>query len=409
MDYTTANFSVQIKLLVNMYLNTYFFPLKEHLKTNPQLIPNIPGYLVNPEKIIFYLGQTHLAVEYVGPEHATEIFSDDFDTPCYNFTESSQNIVERIIGFKYDSTSALSLPLPELLPGMLIPTNAGFDKLMELGWNIDAHSGFISFNCGCPFVPEGQPSLLRDCFFFNADSSGLVTRHIKWLDFYPIKRGKEPNDILSYCIKFKDPQIHFQTAFQNYWSNPTDAFQRKLSLLNRFIEQWGSKSNTEPSITNFLAKKDHQFILNARFSAPNVYSELTCEWQSQNKPDIQPDFFIVQPDGFADILEFKLPEIGKNNMVGKANRETFAAWLQSYISQTRVYASYFEDPNNRDWFTKEYGFKVFKPTRWLIVGRRHDFELEYLKELEADYNNLKIMTYDDLVDGAMAQIYIMNE
>ncbi|MFW5990319.1 MAG: Shedu anti-phage system protein SduA domain-containing protein [Campylobacterales bacterium] len=119
----------------------------------------------------------------------------------------------------------------------------------------------------------------------------------------------------------------------------------------------------------------------------------------------RPDFFIVQPNGYADIVEFKLPNIAKNTIVGKKNRETFAAWLNSYIAQTRVYSTYFDDPNNRKWFEDKYGFKVNKPKRYLVVGRCYDFASEIWREIIADYKDIEIITFDDLVDGVTIQFY----
>jgi hypothetical protein len=123
-----------------------------------------------------------------------------------------------------------------------------------------------------------------------------------------------------------------------------------------------------------------------------------CEWQSEEKDEIIPDFFVVRANGYADIVEFKLPKVKRNTVVGRNNREQFSAEINSYIAQTRVYRSYFEDPNNRRWFEKKYGFKVYKPKRYLVVGRRNDFECDEWIEIKSDYTDVEIVTYDDLVD-----------
>jgi len=143
-----------------------------------------------------------------------------------------------------------------------------------------------------------------------------------------------------------------------------------------------------------------------RFGAEAVHSELTCEWQSEERESIRPDFFVVQPNGYGDIVEFKLPKLGSRSVVGRANRETFSAEINSYVSQTRVYKSYFEDPNNRKWFESKYGFKGYKPKRTLVIGRRWHFSTAELKEIASDYQGLDIITYDDLVDGVVAQFYM---
>lgn len=123
---------------------------------------------------------------------------------------------------------------------------------------------------------------------------------------------------------------------------------------------FGNSENSEPTITSFLAQQENHFILNMGFMGTGVHSQVKCEWQSEEKDEIIPDFFVVRANGYADIVEFKLPKVKRNTVVGRNNREQFSAEINSYIAQTRVYRSYFEDPNNRRWFEKKYGFKVCK-------------------------------------------------
>ena len=141
------------------------------------------------------------------------------------------------------------------------------------------------------------------------------------------------------------------------------------------------------------------------FIGVGVYNEVLCEWQSEERENIKPDFFVLRANGYADIIEFKLPNMKSNSITGRNNREHFSSELNTYIAQTRVYATYFDDPNNRKWFEKKYGFKVYKPKRYLVIGRRNDFEMDEWIEIRADYNNLEIITYDDLVDTVISQFY----
>ena len=159
------------------------------------------------------------------------------------------------------------------------------------------------------------------------------------------------------------------------------------------------------NITNPLAV-EVKYILTMHFGATDIYAELECEWQSEDRDNIKPDFFVLSPNGYADIVEFKLPELKSSTIVGKVNRETFSAEVNSYISQTRSYETYFDDPNNRRWFEEKYGFKVHKPRRILIVGRRSDFSSDEWREIQADYRNIEIISFDDLVDGVVAQFYL---
>lgn len=168
----------------------------------------------------------------------------------------------------------------------------------------------------------------------------------------------------------------------------------------------GNKNTTEPELTSFLEQPNNQFILTMGFLAIGIHPQKTCEWQSEQRDAIKPDFFITKPNGFADILEFKLPDLKSNSIVGKTNRETFSAEINSYISQTRVYKEYFEDPNNRNWVLDQYQINARYPKRILVVGRRWDFSSEVWKEIIDDYRDIEIITFDDLVDGVVSQFYM---
>ena len=100
-----------------------------------------------------------------------------------------------------------------------------------------------------------------------------------------------------------------------------------------------------------------------------------------------------------------MPTLKGKSIVGRTNRETFSSELNSYISQTRNYKTYFEDPNNRKWVQEKYGIKVHYPKRYLIIGRRWDFPGEIWKEIVNDYTDIEILTYEDLIDGVVAQFY----
>ncbi|KJV33446.1 hypothetical protein VI06_02220 [Aquitalea magnusonii] len=384
----------------------YWSPLYSYLKENPELIKTAPGFLLDHEKIIVYVGRTHIAVEYTGSEVVNELKNKGkMELQYHDYSTRECNLFEQIIGFKYDSALDFSMPLPTFSEDLLFPTNRGWDKLSELGWNFAAQNSIMGFNMPSPEPMPGQFVRIVNGMFFDADESGLKSRRIKWLDFFPIHfDGSDENvDSISFNLVMMNDFVEHDAHYS--YPMPDDYKFIQLPKINKFIEIWGSKESTETDITSYLAKKENEFILSMKFGAMKIHSELTCEWQSEERKDIRPDFFVVQPNGYADIVEFKLPYVEKNTVVGSGNRETFGAWLNSYISQTRVYSTYFDDPNNRRWFEMKYGFKVHKPRRWLVVGRRNDFDSNVWREIMSDYNDLEIMTFDDLIDGVVVQFY----
>ncbi|SEU10680.1 hypothetical protein SAMN05443270_3201 [Lacrimispora sphenoides] len=68
--------------------------------------------------------------------------------------------------------------------------------------------------------------------------------------------------------------------------------------------------------------------------------EVLFELLSEKKDNIKPDFFILRAYGYADIIEIKLPNIKSNSIVEKNKREYFNFELNTYITQTRVHATF---------------------------------------------------------------------
>ena len=190
-----------------------------------------------------------------------------------------------------------------------MPTNRGGDELERLNWRFDAQDSITIFNQSHPTLVEGQFTRIVNGLFFDADESGLRTRHIKWIDFIPIfyDDSDENNDTYGFDLSFY--KKIFQADCHYVYPLPItyDYQHSKLQIVNRFIELVANNKTTEPEITKFLSLPENQFILNWRFGGVDVHDEVTCNWQSEDKSPVRPDFFIVMPNGFANIVEFKLP------------------------------------------------------------------------------------------------------
>ena len=242
-------------------------------------------------------------------------------------------------------------------------------------------------------------------FFDATPESGLKTRHIKWLDIIPCKYDDSGDTLDSFKI-WLEPFVKLaKIDVSATYPIPNDFRFGRLQQMNRFVEFIGNKDNSEPQITRLLYSEDLQFVLKMRFSAKEIHPECVCEWQSEKRKAIKPDLFVVGADGYADIVEFKLPNLLSSTVVGTANRETFNSSINSYISQTRVYKEYFDDPNNRKHIKEKYGFDVYKPKRHLIIGRRWHFDKNEWRLIASDFSDLVIHTYDDLIDGVVVQFY----
>ena len=399
-----------IKFIVQGLGNNYWSPLYKYLNENNELIPTVTGFLLYHEQVLLYIGKTHLAVEYFGSERIEELKEEGMlQINYFDYSLSDKNFFDQIIGFSYDSTlGGFRLPMPPFSDDWILPTNAGMDKLIELKWNFAAQNSLIGINTSGFEVPRGQFCRIINGLFFDADETGLKTRHIKWIDFIPLKMdGSNPDyDSFSIDMGYLKNLIEHD-AHYIYPLPPKENFKfSKLPQINRFVELIGNNQSHEPQITKFLEQPENKFILTMGFLATEIHPQIECEWQSEKRDNIKPDFFVIRPNGYADIVEFKLPFTKGETVVGKHNRETFSAEINSYISQTRNYKTYFEDPNNRLWVDKKYNIKAHYPKRILVIGRRWDFSIDEWRAIINDYKDIEIMTYDDLIDGVVAQFYM---
>lgn len=387
-------------------LSHYWGPMWKTVKDNPDLVRTIPGFLIHPDKVIYYMGRTHIGIEYVGPERLNQLppNATTLDAQCFDYSLRDCNLLDEIIGLNFGG-GADRTALPPVIENLILPTNAGFDELCRVNWNWSAQDMILGLNANGVMAPEGQFTRIVNGRFFDAGETGLKVRYIRWLDLIPCKYDDSGDEVDTFKINLSPFEKLAEIDPYSLFPLPNDFRLDRLQRVNRFIEMLGNRSLSEPQITRALASEQFRFILSMRFSAKALHTEVSCEWQGVNLKAIKPDFFVVGPDGFADIVEFKLPELNGNTVVGRDNRGTFSAQINSYIAQTRVYRDYFDDPRNREYIENRHGFKVYKPRRFLIIGRRWHFNNSEWRAIAADYHELTIMTYDDLIDGVVAQFY----
>jgi len=390
----------------NKFMKDYQGELWEIIKENPHLKSTFPAFLLNPERLIYYFGKNHLAIEYIGNSLRNEYKSGyALEVEFRDYTKH-EHFFDEILGFQYDGTSGIRVPLQGPIEGLYSPTNKAFDILKKNGWNFAAQSMALGMNINGFKFSINNFARLINCFFYGTDKNGLLVRNIKWLDVFPLKIEDvdDTNELFKIVLW---PNMKNQALLDSkyIYPQPIDFQQEKLMCLNRFVELFSSSSINERDITSFLSQPENQFLLKMAFFAKEIHSEKKCEWQNEEKNPIQPDFFVSMPDGYSDIVEFKLPSIKRDIIVGRDNRESFSAEINSYISQTRVYKEYFEDSQNKKYVENKHGIKVLYPKRWLVIGRRWMFSSDDWKKIEHDYEDFAIRTYDDIVDGIRSQLY----
>ncbi len=173
--------------IIQTLMRDYWGPLWNKVKDNPNLLETIPGFFLKPEKLIIYIGRTHIGIEYIGPERLNKIANEPHGVQVEYIDYSLKvcNLLEEIVGFKYENKH--NLPLPSISNDLVLPTNAAFDELNKLKWRWAAQEMVMGINMGCVIAPEGQFTRLINARFYDADENGLRTRHVKWLDLIPCR------------------------------------------------------------------------------------------------------------------------------------------------------------------------------------------------------------------------------
>ena len=397
----------------------YLLPMKNYVKEKHIPEKDANTLIMNLTKLIFYIGRDFIAVEYMDeilPKDTEEILGEDnllVQTFDYSDEELSvQQFICKVLGLKlsdYNPTISL-VPESQDIANLFLPTNDAVVKLIELGYDFTAEESLMGLNSGFIDFAKGKFHRLINCRFHYVENDNLKTRIAKWIDFYPCKYKEEDIDGDNYRQGFQC----YLPEYNKLWEKdlfykppiPDEGKYSKLPIINRFVEVFGDRDNKETDITSFLAEKENSFILLMTFAGVTLKNQLSCIWQDgEERKDLKPDFFVVKANGTVDIVEFKLPSLKSKAIVGTENREAFSAELSSYISQVSVYAEYFDDSANRKWFEKKYGFTVYKPRKYLVIGRRADFSSDEWQRIKARYSDFEIYTYDDIVDTVVSFLY----
>ncbi|WP_238881711.1 hypothetical protein [Clostridium sp. YIM B02551] len=105
----------------------------------------------------------------------------------FNFPDA-EHIIDEIIGFKYDGTSGIRLPVEGICSQLYIPTLEAVNLLSVNNWNYMDETMMYSINSKGIEILRDSTATLVNCFFYGTDENGLLTRLIKWMEIFPIKK-----------------------------------------------------------------------------------------------------------------------------------------------------------------------------------------------------------------------------
>lgn len=379
-----------IEKISNELNDIVFRGVDEAIQNNPSLRKRINPAFPYPKELRIGILDNYLAIEYVGPEALED---DGFQTMGIY---QPNHCVFDFLGIDLKHINSISLSTDTNIENMSFFLGDSIDYLSEYFYDITQMPlELIQMNGYFNFSTPSKPIYISNTTFFWTDQDGILKiRHIDFLEIFPFINGD---------IGYHDEKSleHFTKFLINY-SVPTYKVELHRRL-NEFIELINLPNTSEPTITKFL--EGNPEILQMAFGAHSLNSQIELEWQYHTeKQNLKPDFMIERMDGFCDILEFKLPRLKSEPIVGSIVREHPSFEVDSAIAQINEYKEWCSQEVNRLWLEKKKNIKVSSPKKYLIIGHSKDFNPKDRQKLR-ETRDVVVFTYDEFIEMARYQLY----
>lgn len=389
MNIDEAQFEESVKSMAEQ-LNAKVFPLiKRALISDPSIRAQLNPAFPFPRKIRIGVLPTHLVVEYVGPEDPTK---ESFELEA--FLRPDWTVFD-FLGIDISHLSSRLIPMPSNLEDIQVFLGEAINILGDYMYDIVNNPNHLMLNGFPDFTVGTEPSYVSNASFLWSDANAaLQIRRVDFLELFPIQDEGWP--------------YHTEEGLEHFarflLSQHVPRYKVELHRrLNEFIELVGRADTSEPEITRFLAAQPE--ILQLAFGTHELHPEILLEWQyDAGKPNLKPDFLPVRMDGYADILEFKLPRLKGSPIVGTDTRSRPSAEVDSALAQIDEYADWSSQEVHRKWLEGKTGIKIHTPHMYLVIGHRDDFTAEDRQRLRTR-RNATIFTYDEFIEMARMQLY----
>lgn len=373
-------------------LNNLVFPaLDEAVHENPRLRRTLNPAFPFPQKVRIGALENYLAVEYVGPEKPDD---PQFDTQ--GVYGPSHSVLD-FLGVDLSHLQCPRLPVPDNVENMQMFVGEAVGLLGDYLYDVVANPSDFLLNGVFDFdlTPSSKALFVSNVTILWVDSSGaLRVRRVDFMELHPRMEG-------GWGHQTPESLSHFAKFLTNY---QVPEYEPGLhAVLNGFIQLVAAPENGETVLTDYLTK--HPEILQLAFGAHKLNPQTDLIWQFQtDKPNLKPDFMPVRMDGYADILEFKLPRLKSKAMVGTATRSHPSSEVEHALSQIDEYEEWCNQEVNSRWLESTKGIKVNQPHTTLVIGHSDEFSAEDRRRLRGR-RNATIFTYDEFIEMARMQLY----
>lgn len=377
------------KVVIQRLNDVVFNNIYNYLRENPNQRKFLNPAFPYPKTIKIGILKDHFVVEYIGPEDESKndfeteiIYQPEFD--IYNFLE-----------LDFDRTNTPSININESIINMNFFLGNSITYLCDYFYDFMQIREDFMLNCFIQLDKADKAIVINNCTFFYTDKNdGVKIRHIDLLEIFPImKEG---------ILYHSDESLVY---FSNYIiSNKFPQYDVELhKILNKFIELINLGDTDEPDITDFVEENPELLQLAFGFNKLNPQTDLV--WQDRTgRNNLKPDFLPEDMSGYSNILDFKLPHLKSNPIVGRTNREHPSYEIDKCIAQLDTYEEFCTQHINKEWLMKEYSIKVDSPQRYIIMGHSKDFSPEERQKIRKQ-RRTTFFTYDEFIEMARYQIY----
>jgi hypothetical protein len=180
----------------------------------------------------------------------------------------------------------------------------------------------------------------------------------------------------------------------------------ELTALLKTYEQVARQRRVKPeTIFQEFFEKHPQMIYRSEFARHFAKPALS---DPQSGRLIQPDF-VLQPHVAPslapwEILDLKLPKVPL--VSNRRFHPKFSENVNHAIQQLRDYRREFERPDMKDQLFQRFGAYPVNPRTAVLIGRRRDDDMEALERLQRDTLDVRLLTYDDVLDFELSRLWL---
>ena len=178
--------------------------------------------------------------------------------------------------------------------------------------------------------------------------------------------------------------------------------QEGISTDVAMLEELLNTSANEQAMQRFF-EEHPALLMQARLGVPVAHPTFTTPRR------YSPDFAVTPILGAAhgdpaEFLELKGPDVPLLNNTDR--HRGLSAALHKAIDQVRDYGRYLSDPENAARLVKKLGYLPSAPKLAVVIGRefKDQAENEIVKRRELEQVNIKIITYDEILEGQAKQL-----